>query len=355
MRAMRVLLTGSSGYVGAVARNVLEGEGHEVVGLDTGLYRGCDLGGLAAPPAPDIERDVRDVTAADLDGIDGVVHLAALSNDPLGEFDEELTYAINHESSVRLAELAAAAGVERFVFASSCSMYGSSGSAALVDEQAPLAPLTAYAESKVRSERSLGLLASDEFSPVFLRFATAYGVSPRLRLDIVLNNLVGWALATGSVRLQSDGTAWRPLVHVEDMGRACAAALVAPREDVHAEAFNVGSSDANYLVRDLALMVAEVVGDVEVTFAEGAGADPRSYQVDFSKVASKLPDLRFQWDARTGAKQLVDAYRLAGMDDELFRSDRFTRLSRLRSLLAEGRLTEDLRWVGSAASAGVSR
>lgn len=339
---MRVLLTGSAGYVGAVARGVLEREGHEVVGLDTALYEGCDLG--AAPPPPELRLDVRDVVEEHLDGFDAVVHLAALSNDPIGELDEELTYAVNHEATVRLAELARARGVERFVFASSCSMYGASGSELPVDERAPLAPLTAYAESKVRSERSLAGLAADAFSPVSLRFATAYGASPRLRLDIVLNNLVGWALTTGAVRLQSDGTAWRPLIHVEDMAGAIAAVLAAPRERVHGEAFNAGASDANYLVRDLAFMVAEAVPGAEVTLAEGAGADPRSYRVDFSKIAETLAGFRPGWDAARGARQLVQAYRAAGMDEAVFSGDRFTRLARLKSLIEGGRLDAELRW-----------
>jgi nucleoside-diphosphate-sugar epimerase len=351
---MRVLLTGCSGYVGAVARGVLEGAGHDVVGLDTALYEHCDLAPLPRAPEPEILRDIRDVTRADLDGIDAVVHLAALSNDPLGEFDESLTYAINHEASMRLAELARNAGAERFIFASSCSMYGASGSDAPVDESAPLAPLTAYAQSKVRSEVSLATLESDDFSPIFLRFATAYGVSPRLRLDIVLNNLVGSAVALGAVRLQSDGTAWRPLIHVEDMARACVAALEAPREAVHGEAFNTGDTGANYLVRDLALMVADVVDGAEVTFAEGAGTDPRSYKVDFSKIGSVLPGFRCEWDARRGAEALAESYRAAGMDEALFTGDRFIRLARLRTLLADASLDGDLRWrvpavTGSAA------
>jgi len=339
---VRVLLTGSCGYVGAVTRPVLEAQGHDVVGLDTALYEGCDLG--AAPPPPELRLDVRDVQEEHLEGFDAVVHLAALSNDPIGELDEKLTYAVNHEATARLAELARTRGVERFVFASSCSMYGAAGSELPVDESAPLAPLTAYAHSKVRSEHSLAGLVTDDFSPVSLRFATAYGASPRLRLDIVLNNLVGWALTTGAVRLQSDGMAWRPLIHVEDMAGAIAGVLAAPRDRIHGQALNTGASAANYLVRDLARMVANAVPGVDLEFAEGAGADPRSYRVDFSKIAETLDGFRPAWDAASGARQLVDAYRSAGMDAAMFSGDRFVRLSRLQTLMDAGRLDTELRW-----------
>ena len=339
---MRILLTGSSGYVGAVARIVLEAAGHDVIGLDSALYEGCDLG--AAPSPPEFRVDVRDVEEAHLEGFDAVVHLAALSNDPVGDLDEALTFAVNHEATVRLAEVARARGVERFVFASSCSMYGASNTSVPIDESAPLVPLTAYAESKVRSERSLAGLVTDDFSPVSLRFATAYGVSPRLRLDIVLNNLVGWALTTGAVRLQSDGTAWRPLIHVEDMAGAIAATLAAPRERIHGQAFNAGAADANYLVSDLASVAADAVPGVEVEFTEGAGTDPRSYRVDFSKIAESLEGFQPVWDALRGSRQLASAYRAFGMDEAMFSSDRFVRISRLKTLLDAGRINDELRW-----------
>ena len=351
---MRVLITGSDGYVGSVARVALARAGHDVVTLDSGLYDGCDLKSFDPPPAPDFRVDIRDVGPAILEGVEAVVHLAALSNDPIGDLNPELTEAVNHEAAVRLAKVARAAGVERFVFASSCSMYGASGSGDAVDETAPLAPLTAYADSKVRAEHSLSRLASDGFSPVFLRFATAYGASPRLRLDIVLNNLVGWAVTTGSVRLLSDGRAWRPLIHVEDMASACAAVIVADREQVHSEAFNVGSTDANYLVRDLAAIAADVVPGTDVTFAEGVVADLRSYRVDFSKFADTIPAWRPEWDARRGADQLWRAYAAADLDTAAFDGDRFTRLARIRTLIDAGLLADDLRWTVAAPVAALA-
>jgi nucleoside-diphosphate-sugar epimerase len=343
MGALRVLVTGHHGYIGSVTTSVLRDAGHDVVGLDTFFYDGCDLW----PDAQQLEvlrRDVRDVGPDDLDGFDAIVHLAALSNDPLGDFDPELTAAINFGATVSLAHAAREAGVERFVFASSCSMYGAQGGDGKVDETAPLQPLTAYAESKVRSEEALAPFASDEFSPIFMRNATAYGASPRLRLDIVLNNLVGWALTTGEVKIMSDGSPWRPIVHIRDIARATAALLVAPRDVVHGEAFNIGGSEENYQVRDLAEIVRETVPGCDVVYAGSGDPDPRSYRVDFGKFASAFPDFRFDWDARGGAVELHEAYRAAGLDLADFEGDRFVRLRRLRNLLDSGRLDDSLRW-----------
>jgi len=343
---MKVLLTGSHGYVGSVTERVLRDAGHGVTGLDSLLYDGCDLPGADGNgPRPGLVRDVRDVRDADLEGFDAVVHLAALSNDPIGELSPELTRAINFEASVALARAAREAGASRFVFASSCSMYGASGTDELVDEEAPLRPLTAYAESKVLAEEALAGLADDSFSPVFMRNATAYGVSPRLRLDIVLNNLVAWALTTGRVKIMSDGTPWRPLVHVEDIALATAALLEAPREAVHAEAFNVGGSDENYQVRELAELARDVVGEAEIEYAGSGDPDPRSYRVSFAKLARALPGLRLRWTARAGAEELAAAYRAAGLTLAEFEGDRFVRLRRLDALRAGGELDETLRRV----------
>ncbi len=339
---MKILLTGHHGYIGSVVASVLADEGHDVTGLDTFLYEGCDLGTDGAA-LPSLRRDVRDVEAAELEGWDAVVHLAALSNDPLGALDPDLTREINFGGTVRLARAAREAGVGRFVFASSCSMYGASGSDELVDESAPLQPLTAYAESKVRSEEALAELADASFSPVSMRNATAYGVSPRMRVDLVLNNLVAWALTTGEVRIMSDGTPWRPLVHIEDIGRATAAILAAPREAVHAEAFNVGADSENYQVRDLAEIVRETVGECRLEYAGTGDPDPRSYRVSFRKLARTFPELEIRWTAATGAEEILDAYREAGLTLAEFEGDRYVRLRRLNRLLADGRLDPTLR------------
>ena len=342
--AKKVLVNGHDGYIGAVLAPYFERAGHEVVGLDTGLFSRCSFGDDSALTSiPTIRRDLRDVVAADLAGFDAVIHLAGLSNDPLGDLDANLTYDINERGSIRLALAAKEAGVERFLFSSSCSNYGAAGDDFL-DESAAFQPVTPYAESKVHFEAALEELADDDFSPTSLRNATAYGVSSRLRLDLVLNNLVGWAHTTGRVRLLSDGSPWRPIVHIEDITRAFLAVLEAPRELVHARAFNVGRTAENYRIRELAQIVAEAVPGTVVEIADGAGPDKRNYRVSSDLIAQRLPAFQPQWDARRGARELVEAYRQIGLSKEDFDGPRYKRLAHIQGLLRERALAPDLRW-----------
>jgi nucleoside-diphosphate-sugar epimerase len=344
---VRVLITGHDGYIGAVLAPYLREEGHEVVGLDTRYYRDCAFGDDASS-IPRIDRDLRDVRASDLAGFDAVMHLAALSNDPVGDLNPDCTYGINHRASLHLARLAKEAGVQRFLFSSSCSVYGASSPDDVLDEHATFAPITPYAESKVSVEHDLLGLADDEFSPTFLRNATVYGVSPRLRGDVVVNNLVGWAVTTGKVVLKSDGSPWRPLVHIEDVCRAFSAILTAPRESIHAEAFNVGRQGENYRIRTVAELVQKAVAGSELSFAEGAGADPRCYRVDFSKLARVLPSFRPTWNVERGINQLRDAYNAVGLTRDDLEGARFSRVKSILRLLEQHRLDSDLRWTAAA-------
>ena len=339
---MKVLVTGHKGFIGTAMVPILLKEGFDVTGLDTDLYRYCTYGD---PPVEvsTIYKDVRDVVKEDLKGFNAIVHLAALSNDPLGDINSDLTYDINHKASVRIAEMAREVGVERFLFASSCSMYGKAGDDFL-DEAADFNPVTNYAKSKVYVERDVAPMASDSFSPVFLRNSTAYGVSPRIRFDLVINNLVAWAHTTGKILLKSDGTPWRPLVHIEDIIQAVVCALKADREVIHGLAVNVGSNDENHQMRDLAQFVKETVPNCEIEIAKGAGPDERCYRVNFDKIHRVFLDFKTKWTAKMGVEQCYQSYLQHGLDREEYEGVKYKRIAHIMNLIEVGKLDENLRW-----------
>ena len=339
---MKVLLTGHKGYIGTRLLPLLLDREHEVTGFDSDIFRACTYTGELVS-IPEISGDIRNISSEELSGFDAIIHLAGLSNDPLGDYNPLLTEEINEKASIRLAELARKAAVSRFIFASSCSNYGASGDSFL-NEQAPFNPVTPYGRSKVNVEKAVSRMANKDFTPTFLRASTAYGLSPRIRFDLVLNNLTAWAYTTGEIYLKSDGSPWRPIVHVEDIARAYIAVLEAPRENVHLEAFNVGSTTENYQIRELAEIVRDVVPNSRVKYAPDAGPDLRCYRVDCNHIALSLHDFKPQWTARRGVEELYDSFCRAGLTLEDFEGERFKRIAHVKKLIEDGDLDENLRW-----------
>ena len=340
---MRVLLTGHKGYIGTVLSPMLLDAGHDVHGLDSDIFSRCTYGD-DPKSIPETIKDIRDVTIDDVKGFDAVLHLAGLSNDPLGDLNADLTYEINHRASVRIAALAKEAGVKRFIFSSSCSNYGAGGDD-LLTEDGDLNPVTPYGKSKVLVEQDVSKLADNTFCPLYLRNATAYGVSPRLRFDLVLNNLVAWAYTTGAVRLKSDGTPWRPIVHIEDISRAFVATLHAPTDKVYNRAFNVGVPGENFRIREIAEIVRDAVPNSEVSFAPDASPDKRNYRVDCSLAQREVPEFKPQWTVRKGAAELYEAYKSNGLTLEEFEGKRYKRIDHVRMLMADGIIDDQLRHI----------
>jgi nucleoside-diphosphate-sugar epimerase len=349
---MRVLVTGHDGYIGTVLVHLLKLADHEVVGIDSGLFSRCTFTPELTRADAELWLDIRDLREEHFEGVDAVIHLAGISNDPLGDLNPDTTYEINHLATLHVARMAKAAGVTRFAFSSSCSIYGAHGDDVL-DESAQFLPVTPYGESKVFSERDLTVLADDEFSPTFLRNATAYGVSPRLRGDLVVNNLVGYAVTTGQVLLKSDGSPWRPLVHIEDIARAFLAVIEAPRELVHLRAYNVGRTDETYRIRDVAQIVADVVPGSQLSFAEGAGPDKRNYRVDCSLIAGELPGFQPQWTVRRGVEELYDAYLQVQLTEEMLTGSHLQRIKHIRAQQERGLVDEQLRLTAGEGVLGV--
>jgi nucleoside-diphosphate-sugar epimerase len=339
---MKVLVTGTEGYLGSLVAPLLMERGHEVTGVDTGFYKAGWLYNGTDKTAKTLNKDIRHITAEDLQGMDAIVHMAELSNDPTGQLSPNITYDINHKGSVRLAELAKQAGVRRFIYMSSCSVYGVATEGD-VTEDSPVNPQTAYAECKTLVERDVTQMADDSFSPTFMRNATAFGASPRMRFDIVLNNLAGYAWTTQEIKMTSDGTPWRPLVHALDIGKSIACALEAPRDIVHNQVFNVGDTANNYRVKEVAEIIAEVFTGCKLSFGSN-GADNRSYRVSFEKINAQLPGFKCDWDARRGAQQLYNLFKQIDMTQEVFESRGFTRLKQLEYLIRTQQIDKDFFW-----------